>query len=90
MPVTNLAYLYRDSGYRFDEPTSLLYQVRIAINDAQLSSHAIRERIYDATHEYLDPKTIDNLMNGKTQRPQLRTVELIMLGLGHRLVFMKG
>lgn len=76
----------RDRGYRWlQSEHSLLHQVRIAINDSNLSTQAIWKRTYDATGETLDEKTINNLMNGKTKKPQLRTVELIMRGLGYHL-----
>jgi hypothetical protein len=87
MKTNNLAYLHRDRGYRFNEPGSLLYQVRIVINNAGLSSRAIAERVYDKTGEPMKPRTIDRLMNGETQKPLFRTVELIMAALGKRMTW---
>jgi hypothetical protein len=69
MKTNNLAYLHRDRGYRFNEPGSLLYQVRIVINDAGLSSRAIAARVLNETGETMKPRTIDRLMNGETQKP---------------------
>jgi hypothetical protein len=87
MKTNNLAYLHRDRGYRFNEPGSLLYQVRIVINDAGLSSRAIAARVLNETGETMNPRTIDRLMNGETQKPLLRTVELIMDALGKRMTW---
>lgn len=85
MRANNLVYLHRDRGYRFNEPDSLLYHVRIAINDASMSSNALSECVHRETGETVMSTTIDNLMNGRTQKPHLRTVRLIMLALGYHL-----
>jgi hypothetical protein len=85
MKSNNLALLHRDRGYRFGEPGSLLYRARIAVNDAGLSSRVIADRIHRETGEVVKPRTIDNLMNGRTRTPHLRTVEFVMVALGYRL-----
>jgi hypothetical protein len=81
----NITNLNRTSGYRFSDlrETSLLYQVRIALNTSNLSSWDICTQC----DEYICEKTVANLMNGITKRPQLRTVQLIMRALGYRLTW---
>ncbi len=73
------------TGYRFTDlpETSLLYQVRIAINNSGKSSWDITTQC----SEYICERTVANLMNGITKRPQLRTVQLIMAALGYRLTW---
>ncbi len=79
------------SGYRFsDEPeTSLLYQVRIAINNSNLPYVEIQRLIFQSSGRWMAEQTIANLMNGKTKSPHLRTVSLIMRALGYRLTWQK-
>lgn len=82
----NLTLLRRDNGYRFTEASDLLLQqIRDVINAAELPTMDIWERVFDATNQYVGLKTIENLMNGKTKRPHLRTCELILAGLGLEL-----
>lgn len=83
--ANNLVLLHRDRGYRHSEPVSLLYQVRIAINDANLSSYAIQDLVEEHSGVYMKTRTIDNLMNGQTTKPRLETVERIMTALGYHM-----
>jgi hypothetical protein len=90
MRSNNLALLHRDRGYRFGEGgSSLLHQVRIAVNNSGLTSVAISGIVLDWSGETVDRRTIDKIMSGATQLPRLRTVELIMGALGYRLSYTK-
>ncbi len=83
----NLKLLSRDQGYRFgDEPDwTQLYRVRTAINQANLFTFQIQNLVFEQTGKNIAARTIDNLMNGKTKSPQLRTVSLIMTALGYKM-----
>lgn len=83
----NLNNLNNVSGYRFTDlpERSLLYQVRIAINNSGLDSWSIANRC----NEYITERAIANLMNGKTKSPHLRTVRLVMKALGYELIWRK-
>lgn len=91
MDSPNKDNLHRDRGYRFGQgnPTNLLYQTRIAVNNANLWSWQIQDLIIKEAGEYVAIRTIDNLMDGTTIKPHLRTVELIMYSLGYNLQFVQ-
>jgi hypothetical protein len=81
MMANNLAYLHQ----RFADPPSPLYEVRVAINQADVFTDELQALIRQTSGEYIAKRTIDNLMSGRLVRPLMRTVTLIMRALGWRL-----
>jgi hypothetical protein len=82
----NLTLLRKDAGYRWKQDEhSILHQARELVHRSELNTMDIWERVMDETGEYMNPKTIDKFRTGETLHPRLRTLELILLGLGKSL-----
>ena len=74
--VRNLNHLYRDRGYRFNDPDPILEFIRADITDSGWPIEYISER------SGVSQATLYNWMNGKTKTPRNSTVEAVLVALG--------
>lgn len=80
----NLKHLSRDKGYRWKDADPDLIWIREKITLSGYSVNDILERVLDISNnsEWLSYSTINNIMSGKTRRPQNRTINLVARALG--------
>jgi hypothetical protein len=89
--VHRLEFADRDKSYRFRDRDPDLEFVCTAINESEMSTYGISQRIAEVSKGVtrVAPSTMDNWLLGKVRRPQNFTMTWVAYALGYERVWKK-